>query len=87
MCVVSGCRVYIHTSLNDLYLGGGTDAHFHAPNSELMEVKQVRQQMIERALNEMTPVGMIYDEEMTKVVMTSSALAIFPTNNAICEYS
>ena len=63
MCVVSGCRVYVQTTLSDLYLGGGTDSHCHAPNPELIEVKQVRHQMKERALNEMSSVGMIYDEE------------------------
>lgn len=87
VCVVSGCRVSVQTLLNDLYVCGGTDAHFHPPNPELIEVKQVRHQMKERALSEMTPVGMIYDEEMTQASMSSSALAIFPTSTEICEYS
>ncbi|CAF1604289.1 unnamed protein product [Adineta ricciae] len=41
--------------------------------------------MKERALNEMVPVGMIYDEELAKATMTSSALAIFPTNTEIYQ--
>ena len=85
--MVSGCQVYVHTSLNDLYLNGGIDDHDHAPNPEKIEVNQVRQKMKVRALSEMTPVGMIYDEELAKVTMSSSALAIFPTNTEICEYS
>ena len=87
MCVVSGCRVYVQTTLNDLYLGGGTDSHCHAPNPELIEVKQVRHQMKERAINEMSSVGMIYDEEIAKTTMSSTALAIFPTNTEICKCS
>jgi hypothetical protein len=86
VCVVKGCRVHVHTSLNDEYSGGGTDAHSHAPNPELIQVKKVRQKMKERALNEVTSVGMIYDEEIAKSTMTRSALAIFPTNTEICKY-
>lgn len=87
MCLVSGCRVYVQTTSNDLYLGGGTDIHCHALNPELIEVKQVRHQMKERAINEMSSVGMIYDEEIAKTTMSSTALAIFPTNSEICKCS
>jgi hypothetical protein len=86
VCVVKGCRVYVHTSLNDEYSGGGKDAHSHAPNPELIQVKNVRQKMKERALNEVTSVGMIYDEEIAKATMTRSALAIFPADTEICKY-
>ena len=86
VCVVSGCSRYVHTSLDDVYIDGGRDDHDHSPNPELIEFKRVRQQIKERALNEVIPVGMIYDEEMAKVNMSVSALAIFPTNNEMCRY-
>jgi surfactin synthase thioesterase subunit len=78
--------VYVHTSLNDEYSGGGTDAHSRALNPELIQVKQVRQKMKERALKEVTSVGMIYDEEIAKATMTRLALAIFPADTEICKY-
>ena len=59
MCIISSCKVYVHTTLDD-----------HASNPELIEVK---------------PVEMIYDEEMAKVSMSTSAIAMFPTNHEICR--
>ncbi|CAF1086138.1 unnamed protein product [Adineta steineri] len=41
--------------------------------------------MKERALNEVTPIGMIYKEEIAKAAMTRSALAIFRTNTEIYQ--
>jgi hypothetical protein len=36
-------------------------------------------------MNELTPIGMIYDEEMSKTTMSSSAFAVFPTIHEICK--
>ncbi|CAF1488879.1 unnamed protein product [Adineta ricciae] len=85
VCVIRGCQVYVHTTLSNEYAGGGTDLHSHAPNPELVQVKKVRQKMKERALNEVTLIGMIYEEEIAKSSMTRSALAIFPTNSEIYQ--
>ncbi|CAF1532875.1 unnamed protein product [Adineta ricciae] len=85
VCVVKGCGVYVHTTLNDKYSGGDTDAHTHAPNPEQIEMRKVRQKIKERAFNEVTSVGTIYDEEIAKATMTRSALAIFPTNTEIYQ--
>ena len=87
MCTVSSCGAYVHTTLDDSYLSGGTDLHDHAPNPELIQVKKLREQIKKRAIDEVMPVGMIYDEEMAKVSMNTSATAIFPTNQEICKYS
>ena len=70
MCIISSCKVYVHTTLDDSYWSGGTEPHDHSLNPELIEVK---------------PVRMIYDEEMAKVSMSTSAIAMFPTNHEICR--
>ena len=84
ICVVSSCKVYVHTTLEDSYLSGGINPHDHAPNPDLIEVKKIRQQIKKRVIDEITPVGMIYDEEMAKVSMSTSALAILLTSHGIC---
>ena len=85
-CIVSSCKVYVHATLDDLYLRRETEPHEHAPNPELIEVKKVREQK-KHAIDEVMSVEMIYDEEMAKVSMSTSAVAIFPTNHKICTYS
>ena len=87
MCTVSSCGAYVHTTLDDSYLSGGIDLHDHAPNPELIQVKKLREQIKKRAIDEVMPVGMIYDEEMAKVSISTSATTIFPTNQEICKYS
>ncbi|CAF1254519.1 unnamed protein product [Rotaria sordida] len=57
--------------------------HGHSPNPEFIEVKKTREQIKQRVINEQTPIGKIYDEEMSKTVMNSVAIAIFPTINEI----
>lgn len=42
--------------------------------------------MKERVLKELTPINVIYEEEMTKSELDANTLATFPTNQHICEY-
>ncbi|CAF4136208.1 unnamed protein product, partial [Rotaria magnacalcarata] len=61
------------------YLSGGKADHGHPANPEFLQVKKTRDQIKHRVLNEFTPIGKIYDEEMTKNAMNPVAIAIFPT--------
>jgi hypothetical protein len=84
-CTSNGCNIFVHTDINNNYLCGGKNEHEHSVNPEAIEVQQTREQIKRRVMNELTPIGMIYDEEMTKTTMSSAAIAIFPTINEICE--
>jgi hypothetical protein len=84
-CTAGGCNVCVHTDLNNNYLCGGKIEHEHAANPEIIEVQQTREKMKSRAMNELTSIGNIYDEEMSKTTMSSTAIAIFPTIHEICE--
>ncbi|CAF4007618.1 unnamed protein product [Rotaria sordida] len=64
--------------MNNKYLAGGKNNHEHPPNPESIQVKQIREKIKQRVITELTPIGKIYDEEMTKTVMNSAAVAIFP---------
>ena len=85
ICVVSGCSMYIHTDINNNYITGGQSEHAHPSNPEHIQVKQTREQIKQRVINEQTPIGQIYDEETSKSVMNSVAVAIFPTAHEICK--
>ena len=86
ICTATGCNIFVHTDINNVYIGGGKIYHEHAASPELIEVKQTRQRIKDRVLNEVTSIGNIYDEEMMKTCMSSTAVAIFPTIHEICKY-
>ncbi|CAF5155879.1 unnamed protein product, partial [Rotaria sp. Silwood1] len=73
----------VHTNINNNYLFSGKSEHGHPPNPESMEIKQTREQIHQRVINEETPIGKIYDEEMSKIVLNSVPIAIFPTVHEI----
>ncbi len=84
VCTFKGGDVYVHTNINNKYLAGGKGNHSHPPNPESVQVKQTREKIKQRVLTELIPIGKIYDEEMTKGVMNSAAVAIFPAVHEMC---
>jgi len=82
-CVVPGCTMSVHTDENDVYICGGKTDHDHQPNSDLIQTKRLRQEMKQRVLNELTPIGVIYEEETAKASVDRAGLAAFPTNQEI----
>lgn len=82
-CVVVGCVMSIHTNENDSYLCGGKTNHDHQPHSDLIQAKNLHQQMKQRVSNEMTSISVIYEEETAKTTIDRSVLAAFPTNQEI----
>ncbi|CAF1349582.1 unnamed protein product [Rotaria sordida] len=83
LCINNECTMYVHTDTNDKYLYGGTAQHDHEPNPEMVEARQVRQNIKERALKELIPISMIYEEEIAKISNHSTTLAILPTSQEI----
>ncbi|CAF1228796.1 unnamed protein product [Rotaria sordida] len=48
--------------INNNYLVGGNNEHEDAANPELIEVRQTREKIKQRVMNQLTPIGPIYDE-------------------------
>ncbi len=82
-CVVPGCIMSVHTDENDVYICGGKTDHDHQPNSDLIQTTRLRQEMKQRAVNELTPIAVIYEEETAKASVDRAVLAAFPTNREI----
>ncbi|CAF4124927.1 unnamed protein product [Rotaria magnacalcarata] len=85
MCVVSGCSVVVHTDENVTYICGGKYDHNHESNSDLIQKKRLRQQMKQRVLNELTPIGAIHEDEIAKSSLSASGVATFPTHQEIYQ--
>src|SRR4051812_35753937 len=64
-CINVGCQLNIHTDINDVYISGGIDQHSHEPNPDMVTVRQVRDQIKERAVNEVIPISLIYEQEIS----------------------
>ncbi|CAF0899844.1 unnamed protein product [Rotaria sp. Silwood1] len=77
--------IFVHTDINNNYLCGGKNEYEHAANPELLEIHQTRQQIKRQVMNELTPIGAVYDEKMSKTSMSSTAIAIFPTVREIYQ--
>ncbi|CAF1161411.1 unnamed protein product [Rotaria sp. Silwood1] len=85
ICTTNGCKIFVHTDINNNYLCGGKNEYEHAANPELLEIHQTRQQIKRQVMNELTPIGAVYDEKMSKTSMSSTAIAIFPTVREIYQ--
>lgn len=86
VCSSAGCNVTVHTDLNDEYRCGGTAEHNHEPNPDMVLARQVRQNIKERAVNEVIPIAMIYEQEVSKPSVTTTTVAILPTCQEIGEF-
>ncbi|CAF4891392.1 unnamed protein product, partial [Rotaria sp. Silwood1] len=85
-CIYNGCSSKIHTNLNDKLLKT-IDDHSHPSEKEDIQVREFREKVKQRAINETTPIPRIYDEECEKALLANATIAILPSeremNNGI----
>ena len=86
ICINSSCKNYVHTDLSNVYISGGKIEHDHEPNPDAIRARQVRQNIKERALKEITPIAVIYEEELAKASTNPTTVAILPTSQEICKF-
>lgn len=75
MCTVTGCSVAVHRDKNDIYSCGGQVEHDHESNLDLILTTYLRQRMSRGIFNELTPISVIYEEEIMRASLNDSALA------------
>ncbi|CAM4887935.1 unnamed protein product [Rotaria socialis] len=78
ICTINGCAAKVHTDLNN-GLMKTVGNHSHLPEKEKLEVREVREKIKQRAINETTPIPRIYDEECAKAMLSNTAIAILPS--------
>jgi hypothetical protein len=81
-CDDRSCSVTLHTDKNDVLIKINGD-HCHLPEPEKAEIRTFRQILKERAINEATPISKIYDEESAKAGLTTSSIAVLPSEREI----
>ncbi|CAM4827788.1 unnamed protein product [Rotaria magnacalcarata] len=78
ICTINGCAAKVHTDLTNLLMKTAGN-HSHLPEKEKIEVREVREKIKQRAINETTPIPRIYDEERAKAMLSTTAIAILPS--------
>ncbi|CAF4708457.1 unnamed protein product, partial [Rotaria magnacalcarata] len=57
--------------------------HRHSAKSEMIDVREFRENVKQRAVHETTPIPRIYDEECAKAILSTAAIAILPSEREI----
>ncbi|CAF3192503.1 unnamed protein product [Rotaria socialis] len=84
ICTINGCAAKVHTDLNN-GLMKTVGNHSHLPEKEKLEVREVREKIKQRAINETTPIPRIYDEECAKAMLSNTAIAILPSEREMSK--
>ena len=84
-CANRNCAVLMHTTVDDQFIryAGKTTIHSHLPNSAESEIRNLRERMRVRAVNELFPLQEIAEDEVRKGLLTGEALAVLPALNNI----
>jgi hypothetical protein len=77
-CANRSCGALLHTNLNDEFVrfSGSTTDHSHLSNPASLEIRNLREQMRQRAEHELLPLQEIAEQEVRKGLLTGEALAV-----------
>ena len=77
ICQDNGCTAYIHTDTQNIFIKSSGD-HNHLCESEALKIKQFRDNLKQRAVQETTAISKIYEEEVIKSELSTEVLANLP---------
>ncbi|CAF4748134.1 unnamed protein product, partial [Rotaria socialis] len=84
ICAHTACSAKIHTNTNN-QLTKMTGEHSHVPEKETIVVREFREKIKQRAIEETTPIPRIYDEECAKAILSTAAIAVLPSEREISK--
>jgi hypothetical protein len=76
-CNSVGCVATVHTNQNDEFLKANGQ-HYHMPSPEQIELRNLRQKVKERVQVGTNSVPKIYEEELVRSNLSSTALVLAP---------
>ncbi|CAF5071445.1 unnamed protein product, partial [Rotaria magnacalcarata] len=82
ICTLTECSAKIHSNTNDHFIKM-IGEHRHSAKSEMIDVREFRENVKQRAIHETTPIPRIYDEECAKAILSTAAIAILPSEREI----
>jgi hypothetical protein len=84
ICTFTGCSSKVHTTL-DNQLVKLIDKHNHPSEKEKIEIREFREKVKQRVMNETTPVPRIYEEECTRMMLSIAAIVILPSKREMSK--
>ena len=78
-----GCRAYVHTTSDDIYIKHNNVQHSHFPDPDEIIINQLIAKIRHRTMNEHLSVGLIYENEVVRAKLTRSQLAMMPSFKSI----
>jgi FLYWCH-type zinc finger protein len=88
ICKIKDCNARAHTKTNtgELIKQTGND-HCHLPSPEEVEVRSFKNIVKERVKQETLPIGQIYEEELGRAKLSTTALVQVSTANKARKYT
>ncbi|CAF4562928.1 unnamed protein product [Rotaria magnacalcarata] len=77
ICQESVCTTYVHTNIDNIFIKSSGD-HNHLCEPQVVKVKQFRSNLKNRAVQEITAIAKIYEEEIIKSRLSTRTLATLP---------
>lgn len=85
ICQENGCTAYVHTDSENIFIASTGD-HNHLCKPEALKIKQFRNNMKNRAVDEITTISKIYEDELIKSRLSTESLAALPLVREIRMY-
>ncbi|CAF4684794.1 unnamed protein product [Rotaria sp. Silwood1] len=86
VCHSDGCLVTIHTNKNDEILKANGH-HYHIPDSEQIELRNLRKKVKDRIQSETNSIPKTYEEELARSNLSATALTLAPVAVKIILFS
>jgi hypothetical protein len=83
VCTFNGCLAKIHTDIHNEFIRQ-INGHCH-PAEEEKAIREFREKVKSRAIQETTPIPRIYDEECEKAMMSLAVISLLPSEREISK--
>lgn len=83
ICTFNGCPAKVHTDIHNDFIRQ-INEHCH-PAGEEKSIREFREKVKARAVQETTPIPRIYDEECEKVTMSLATISLLPSEREISK--
>lgn len=79
-CANRSCGLPLYTNLNDEFVrfSGSVTEHSHLPNPAELEIRNLREEMRQRAEHELLPLQEIAEQQVRKSLLTGEVLGVLP---------
>src|SRR5579862_1002578 len=73
-CEIKTCSAGVHTDSNNQFLKKCGEHDGHMPSPEIIAVRKMKKLVKDRVIQETTPIGQIFDDELARSQLSQTAL-------------